>query len=95
MRRKKPNTVYLLKSGDIYKYGCTSNVKNRINNINSTNKKYGKFELIAAFQSKKAFQAECKFKYFLWDNHTGLGEFFQTDVSEDILCDKLKEVSDE
>lgn len=71
MAKRKPKTgvIYLLKSecGEYLKYGATTNIDNRIRQINKKNQNpfNCKFRLIAGFPSSDIFRDECNLKWEL------------------------------
>lgn len=100
-RKTKKGYVYILKQHScdnkqtIYKYGCSTNLKSRIKNINSTNKFKAKFKELMCISSKDMFGHECLFKWRIWNfclNSDGEYFWLDEDISESDIIKAFKGV---
>ncbi len=92
-RKAKKGLVYLLRNNEgIYKYGCSTNLKERIRKIGYSNPFNTKFKLVKSVASKDIYKSENLFKWFLCSNQSAsLSEYFKTYLSESDLIQKLEE----
>jgi hypothetical protein len=94
-RKGKCGLVYLLKSkcGEYYKYGCTTNIKNRVKAINYKNKTNSHMHIFKTCSSEDMYESECKLKWALWGLHTPIvNEYFPLtdELTEDTLANVLE-----